>query len=392
VVVVTTSRADLGPLSSVVAQLLRDPVLRVELWTGVGLDEAGLRQAFLDEGVDVTEARVTELAPQHDVRDPGDAATAGAALAAGTAAACARELPGAALVLGDRWELLSILPALVLAAVPVVHVHGGEVTAGAVDERVRHAVTKLADEHCVADEDAARRVRQLGEHPDRVHVTGAPGLDRLRNAPEMSDEDFLRRFGRAMRRPLVLCTVHPETAGGSDVAALSRTVLRAVVDVAGVAVVTHPGQDAGRGAVLSEIAAVADLDNVVVVPSLGGDYVRLLRTADVVVGNSSSGLIEAPAAGVPSVDVGDRQRGRRAGPGVFRVPARPAAVRGAVQDALRRGRSRTAHTPLAAPAIAARVRNASGLPTTAKEFVDAAAPAAVRTADELTTTRGRDVA
>ena len=100
-------------------------------------------------------------------------------------------------VLGDRWELLYVVPPAVLLGVPVVHLHGGEVTEGALDERVRHAVTKLADQHCVASEDAAARLRQLGESPDRIHVTGAPGLDRLAVAAPPDDEALARLLGVA---------------------------------------------------------------------------------------------------------------------------------------------------------------------------------------------------
>ena len=98
-------------------------------------------------------------------------------------------------VLGDRWELLYVVPPFVLAGVPVVHLHGGEVTSGAIDERVRHAVTKLADVHCVASQDSADRVAQLGEEPERIHVTGAPGLDRYATL----DAARRRRAGGASR-------------------------------------------------------------------------------------------------------------------------------------------------------------------------------------------------
>src|SRR6478735_4928385 len=129
----------------------------------------------------------------------------GAVIARGAGRALRDESVDVLVVLGDRWELLYVVPPAVLLGVPVVHLHGGEVTEGALDERVRHAVTKLADQHCVASEDAAARLRQLGEVPERIHVTGAPGLDRLAAAAPADDEALARLLGvGSVQRPFAL--------------------------------------------------------------------------------------------------------------------------------------------------------------------------------------------
>jgi UDP-N-acetylglucosamine 2-epimerase (non-hydrolysing) len=223
--------------------------------------------------------------------------------------------PEVFVVLGDRWELLYAVPPVVLAGVPVVHLHGGEVTEGAVDDRVRHAITKLADLHCVSTTEAAARVRQLGEPADRVVITGAPALDRLADVSPATDEQLATLLGAALVRPFALVTYHPATAGGPDPATGARNVLAAVAERAGSALVTHPGLDAGREAVLAEIThAVQAHPAFAEVAALGANYLPVLAAADVVVGNSSSGIFEAASFGVPVVDVGDRQRGRaRAG-------------------------------------------------------------------------------
>ena len=208
-------------------------------------------------------------------------------------------VPDVVVVLGDRWELLHVVPQVFLAGVPLVHLHGGEVTEGAVDERVRHAVTKLADQHCVASEDAARRLRQMGEPAERVHVTGAPGLDRLAAVSRLDDDELGRVIGVEVRRPVALFTYHPPTAeAGADVGRWAAEALAACVELCGTVVATHPGMDAGREEVLAALAEAALRDTrLVVVEALGRDYPRVLASVDVVVGNSSSGIIEAASVG-----------------------------------------------------------------------------------------------
>ena len=209
------------------------------------------------------------------------------------------------------------MPPLVLAGVPIVHLHGGEVTEGAVDDRIRHAVTKLADLHCVSTAEAAARVRQLGEPADRVVVTGAPGLDPLRDVVPAGDDRIAELFGAPVQRPFALVTYHPATATGTDPGAGAAAVLAAVAGTVGTALITHPGLDRGREDVLTAVhAATAASPHLRDLPALGADYLPVLAAADLLVGNSSSGVIEAATLGVPVVDVGDRQRGRLRGANV----------------------------------------------------------------------------
>ena len=231
----------------------------------------------------------------------------------------------------------SVPPAFLLG-VPVVHLHGGEVTEGAVDERVRHAVTKLADQHCVASEDAAARLRQLGEPAERIHVTGAPGLDRLAGAVPLPDADLAALLGlESVERPLGLFTYHPPTAQtGAPVGEWARDAAEAALAVCGTVVATHPGMDEGRDEVL---AALTDARRGVSPgcassPALGRDYPRVLAASDVVVGNSSSGVIEAATLHVPAVDIGERQRGRLRGDNVVHAAEGRVAVEAALRTAL----------------------------------------------------------
>jgi UDP-N-acetylglucosamine 2-epimerase (non-hydrolysing) len=287
--------------------------------------------------------------------------------------------PAAAVVLGDRWELRYAVAPLVLAGVPIVHLHGGEVTEGAVDDRIRHAVTKLADLHCVSNADAAARVRQLGEPADRVVVTGAPGLDRLRDLAPADNERIAALLGGALRRPFALVTYHAPTASDADAGIGAEAVFAAVAPTAGSALITHPGLDRGRERVLAAVrSATATAPHLHDVAALGADYLPVLAAADVLVGNSSSGVIEAASLGVPVVDVGDRQQGRLRGDNVLHAAeADEAAIAAAVRECLTapfRERARRTSNPYgdghAAQRIVEVVRRAVAGGLARKPFID----------------------
>ncbi len=335
VAVFVGTRADLGPLLPVLEAMHRAQDLEPHVLTGVmySVDElVGLLDAS-GEGTWAT--RVHALADPLTSVTVDDMLAHGPRVSAGTARLLHGLEPDAVVVLGDRWELLHVVPQVFLAGVPLVHLHGGELTEGAVDERVRHAVTKLADVHCVASEDAAARVRQMGEPPERVHVTGAPGLDRIAAAAPLTDVELAELLGiPEVRRPLALFTYHPPTADRSaDVGGWATEALTATTDRCGTVVATHPGMDAGRDAVLAALEAAA-APGLVIRDALGRDYPRVLASVDVVVGNSSSGVIEAASVGVPAVDVGARQRGRLRAANVVDVGEGYEAVSGGLAAAL----------------------------------------------------------
>ncbi len=317
VIVFVGGRADLGPLAPVIDSMARRPGFDVRVVTALTFDAASLRAELSAHGV-AAAVQVAAVGPLLDGDQAENLVACGARVSEGISA-CLSEQADVLVVLGDRWELPFVVMPAVLFGVPVVHLHGGEVTEGAIDERVRHAVTKLADVHCVASKDAAARLRQLGEEPASIHVTGAPGLDRYRKTHPASERELAAILGRAVARPLALFTYHSVTTEPVDaVAQNAAAALRAAAGVASQVLVTHPGPDSGRDAVLTAITEVAaQLDNVVVVPSLGSRYPPILAACDIVVGNSSSGVIEAAAVGIPAVDIGRRQTGRLRGANVL---------------------------------------------------------------------------
>ena len=239
-----------------------------------------------------------------------------------------------AVVLGDRIEALAGALAAVTTHKVLAHIHGGDLATGDLDESLRHAITKLAHLHLPATRRAQRRIIRMGESPTRVHWVGAPGLDRLR---EIIDEHHCghRVSGRA------LVVQHPR---GRSAAAERRTmtvILRAVEAASLSPTIVYPNTDRGHTGIIEAIDGYRRRQrrtNAEVVRSLDRDrYLRSLIEVDVLVGNSSSGVIEAPTAGTVSVNVGPRQRGReRGGPAVVDAEETLGSIRDAIKVALRK--------------------------------------------------------
>lgn len=339
VAVFTSGRADLGPLSPVLAGLDAAPDLRlVVLATGTHAHHgAGSQSLSADLALRPESAVVTFDAGLVDDA-PGTLAGAIGNIARGVSDAISDHEIDILALLGDRWELLGVAGAALLHQCPVAHIHGGEVTEGALDDRVRHAVTKLADVHFCATTASARRLRQLGEEPWRIHVTGAPGLDAFSNLTPIPLKQLSYELGVAIERPFGLVTYHPPTVDRAAIADRARAVYEAAAATLGTVIVTSPGADPGADDVWAEIhAAVARHDHVHLVPNLGSRYAHAMALADVMVGNSSSGVIEAASFRLPVVNVGDRQRGRLRGRNVLDAADDPGAIQDTIACALSPG-------------------------------------------------------
>jgi UDP-hydrolysing UDP-N-acetyl-D-glucosamine 2-epimerase len=333
--VVTVARSDYGHLSPLLESLRAAP--DVDLLVYVGGSHLVPR---LGRTADLVAADGWPIAARIDMGIDDDAPLAIAAATgrgvAGFAAEFARRRPDLLVVLGDRYEMLSAALAALPFALPVAHLHGGEVTEGAIDEQLRHAITKLSHLHFPAAEPYAARVRQLGEEAWRVHCCGAPGLDRLRARASLSREALGARLGRPLGRPTLLVTFHPETLAAGDVARQAEELTAALEKVDGDIIATAPGADTAYRTITTALARLAERRRATqVVTTLGDEvYCSLLREADVMVGNSSSGLIEAPSFALPVVNVGDRQRGRLGAANVLDAGHDREAIAGAIRRAL----------------------------------------------------------
>jgi UDP-hydrolysing UDP-N-acetyl-D-glucosamine 2-epimerase len=333
--IVTVARSDYGHLLPVLHEIQRAPDLSLRLFVaGAHLSERlGLTVRLIEADGWPIAARIETLEPGDD----GVAIARGAGRAVrGFAEAFAQARPDLLLVLGDRVEMLAAAVAALPLLVPVAHVHGGESTEGAIDEQARHAITKLAHLHFAAAEPFAARLRQMGEEPWRVHRSGAPGLDRFRTLRPLSRDEVAGRVGLPLLRPTLLVTFHPATLAGTGAGAEAAALAAALAHVDASVVVTYPGADSAYAEVIRIFERFAEeRPKVRLTPSLGDDvYASLLREADLMVGNSSSGIIEAPSFGLPVVNIGDRQRGRLRAENVVDVAPCESAILAGIQRGL----------------------------------------------------------
>jgi len=336
--VVTGSRAEYGLLYWLMKEILADADLCLQVAaTGMHLSpEFGLTYRQIEEDGFVIDAKV-EMLLSSDA--PAGIAKSIGLGTIGFADALGRLEPDLMVVLGDRFEILAAVQAAMVMGVPIAHIHGGEITEGAVDESIRHGITKLAQWHFVAAEPYRKRVVQMGEDPARVFNFGAPGLDALTRTDWLARAELEAELGLCLGSPLFLVTYHPVTLAHESPEIPMEELLAALEQFPEAAIVfTYPNADAGGRCLIECIDRfVAQNPNrAKAFVSLGQRrYLSLMREADVVVGNSSSGLIEAPVLKKATVNIGDRQKGRLKASSVIDAAER----RDAIAEALRRALS-----------------------------------------------------
>lgn len=313
IAVVTGSRAEYGHLKWLIQDL--SAISQVDLQVVVSGSHLSPHH-----GLTVTEIEGdgVAIAVRVDMLMAGDTSVAVAkSIGLGTigfADAFDRLHPDLVVILGDRYEALAAAQAAMILRLPIAHIHGGETTEGVIDEAIRHSITKMAQLHFVAAEPYRQRVIQMGEDPRRVFCLGAPGLDHLNRTPLLDRVALESLLGIALDRPLLLVTYHPETLSDQDQGAAARELVEALIrfDNANI-IITGVNADPSGAAVSQVLRSFAKAlpERVRVFESLGYQgYLSLVRLASVVIGNSSSGIIEVPALQVPSVNIGTRQQGR----------------------------------------------------------------------------------
>lgn len=225
--------------------------------------------------------------------------------------------PDGVLVLGDRYEIFAAAQAAAMTGVPIAHISGGDVTLGAADDYYRHCITKMAALHFPSCEDSARRVIRMGENPAIVHNVGGLGDENIRALPRMDLDELSESIGFDLHTPYTLVTFHPETAGGADPAQQSDMLMQAMETITqnhGIRwLITKANADAGGQIINQKIDDWVERHpgQALAVTSLGVKrYLSAMAKAAFVAGNSSSGVVETPTFGVPTIDIGDRQNGR----------------------------------------------------------------------------------
>jgi UDP-N-acetylglucosamine 2-epimerase (non-hydrolysing)/GDP/UDP-N,N'-diacetylbacillosamine 2-epimerase (hydrolysing) len=246
--------------------------------------------------------------------------------------------PDIVVLLGDRFEILAAATAAMLQRIPIAHIHGGESTEGAVDEAIRHAVSKMAHLHFVAAEPYRRRVIQLGEQPERVFNVGAPGLDYISRAQLLDREAFEESIQFELGSVNFLITYHPETLSEADALHAIQQLLTALQHFPQAKLIfTAANADINGRAINQALANYVEqqTQRCALFPSLGQiRYLSALRHVDVVIGNSSSGIIEVPVFHKPTVNIGDRQAGRLQASSIINCRAEVTEIVQAIEQAL----------------------------------------------------------
>ncbi len=337
IAVCTTTRADYGLLYWLIREIAADPELDLLLYvTGSHLSPAFGNTVREIEADGLGVSRRIEILAADD--GPTGASAAAGRAAAGFGEAFAQDRPALVVLLGDRFEIVPIAVAAVIHGVPVAHLHGGETSQGAVDEYFRHAVTKLASLHFTATEAYRRRILQMGESPATVHNLGAPGLDHLHRTALLPREELAGELGLPLDHPTLLVTYHPVTTEPGEAVRQIDAILAAIADLDTVqAVFTKANADPEGQAINARLAEFcsAQPERYRLFDNLGTRrYLSCLRHLSVMVGNSSSGLLEAPSFELPVVNVGERQHGRIRVANVIQVMCETAAIRQAVEQGL----------------------------------------------------------
>jgi len=245
--------------------------------------------------------------------------------------------PDIVVLVGDRFEILAPAISALLLQIPIAHIHGGELSEGAIDDSVRHAVTKMASLHFAATETYRRRIIQMGEAPGRVFNFGAPGLDQLYGSALMTRSELEKALGLSLQTPTALVTYHPATRDAAGTKAQVAALLSAVSASGLQGIFTMANADA-QGALINarlQAACAANPARFRWIPHLGHRrYLSCLENCALMIGNSSSGLTEAPSFRLPVVNIGDRQRGRVKASNVIDVEGSRAAILKGIRKAV----------------------------------------------------------
>ncbi|MFM7763382.1 MAG: UDP-N-acetylglucosamine 2-epimerase [Acidimicrobiaceae bacterium] len=335
--VVTGTRAEYGLLHRLLQILKNDPQIELQLVvTGSHLSPS--------HGMTVNEIESDGFVPvaklSVDLSDDSKLATvkAIADVTSKIAETFSSLKPDVVVLLGDRYEILAAAQAALILDIPVAHIHGGETTSGAFDDSIRHAITKMSSLHFVAAEEYARRVVQLGEQPSSVLNVGSLGVENALANKLLNKSDLSKSLNVELKNPLLLVTYHPTTRSTMSVTEEIDQVLSALENFSYCTIVfTGVNADPGNAEVSSRIAKFVQRDTRLrsLHASLGQiRYLSLLNLCDVVIGNSSSGIIEAPAFGKPTVNIGNRQDGRLRADSIIDVGVAKQEIQTAIETAL----------------------------------------------------------
>ncbi|MBF4695133.1 UDP-N-acetylglucosamine 2-epimerase [Fusibacter ferrireducens] len=245
--------------------------------------------------------------------------------------------PDLLIVLGDRYETLAVATTAMNQRVPIAHLYGGETTEGAIDESIRHAITKLSYLHFTSTEEYRKRVIQLGEHPDRVYNVGAIGIENILNEKLYSKEKLEESLKINLSKPYAMVTFHPVTLENNSSQEQIKSLLEVCRENENLSFIFTKANADAEGRIINQFIDqyAQENDNINAFTSLGMvGYLSALKYAAIVIGNSSSGLLEAPSFGIPTINIGDRQKGRLQASSVINCEPLKQTIRQAIEQAM----------------------------------------------------------
>ncbi|EAS44630.1 UDP-N-acetylglucosamine 2-epimerase [Photobacterium profundum] len=351
VAVFTGTRAEYGLLFWLLKDIQNDPQLQLQLLvSGMHLSpEFGETYQQIEKDGFVIDEKIEILLSSDSA--VGTAKSMGLGVL-GFSDALARLQPDVLVILGDRFEALAAAQTAMIMRIPIVHLHGGEITEGAYDDAIRHAITKLSYLHGTSTEAYRQRVIQLGEAPERVTNVGAIGLDHLKRATFMSVDELSESLNFKLTKPYFVVTYHPVTLGDEA----PETTFQMLLDTLDAypdhqVILTYPNADDGGRRIIPMLEEYARQHprRVLAIPSLGQvRYLSSIAHATAVIGNSSSGIIEVPSFDVPTVNIGTRQKGRLAAKSVLNTQPTQTSMADAIKVAVTRNykqRDEQIHNP-----------------------------------------------
>ncbi len=311
VAVVTGSRAEYGLLYWILKEMEQTEAIELQLIvTGMHLaPEFGMTiNTILEDGFKVAGKIDMQLS---SASGQGIARSTGIGII-GLAEAFERLKPDILLILGDRYEIFAAASAAMCMGIPIAHISGGESTEGAIDEQIRHAITKMAHIHFPANDFYANRIHKMGEESWRIFCVGDPAIENISKAALLSCEELSELLGMDLSKETILITYHPVTNERDSLKYQMDELLGVLNKFSCQKVFTYPNADEGSSYIISRIVDFASGDrNSKVFKNLGmTNYLSMLKHAKAVVGNSSSGIVEAPSFCIPVVNIGNRQQGR----------------------------------------------------------------------------------
>lgn len=316
--VITGTRANYGRLKSIMTEIKNSNSLELAvIVTGMHLiRECGYTVTEIEKDGFNIDAKVDmHLA---NLNEAGMCKSLGFALI-GLTQAIESIRPDIILILGDRDEDLAGAIIGAHMNIPTAHIHGGEVT-GTVDEIIRHGVTKFSHIHFPATEESKERIIKLGENPDYVFNVGSPGLDSILNIEYVSKEKIFEKYGLNPKKKLIILSQHPVTTEAEEAGLQMKETLEAVEKIAEQTILIYPNSDAGSSKIVNIIKEYEDLPFINSYMNINfEDFLNLLKYTDVMIGNSSSGIMEAPSYKVPVVNIGTRQSGRECSSNLINV-------------------------------------------------------------------------